>query len=169
MLSVTDIQAKLHSKTLSAYLIDFFLVESNTEGPRLKFEVEDGRTDSEKMAHASLCDVTGATSQSCKVTQAIRNAHDQPCCRTTLDLTNLSTDNNVHAQDETDRTHQKTQLLFRSFSLCHEDFEGIGEKGVVLGSMTHPDQKRSSKLKVFKWDQSQQVGRHDKITSHHLW
>ena len=30
------------------------------------------------MVRASVCDVSGATSQSCKVTQSIRNVHDQP-------------------------------------------------------------------------------------------
>ena len=35
-----------------------FLVES-------KFELEDGQTDSEKVARGSSCDVSGATSQSC--------------------------------------------------------------------------------------------------------
>ena len=29
------------------------------------------------MAHASICDVSGATSQSCKITRAIRNVHNQ--------------------------------------------------------------------------------------------
>ena len=35
-------------------------------------------TASENMARASVCDVCGATSPSCKVTRAIRNVYDQP-------------------------------------------------------------------------------------------
>ena len=52
----------------------FFFVESGGEGPRLKFEREDSQTDSEKMALASVCDVSGATLQSCTVTRAFWNA-----------------------------------------------------------------------------------------------
>ena len=46
---------------------------------RFKVEIwtEEGQTDSKKMAHASVCDVSGATLQSCMVTRAIRNVHDQ--------------------------------------------------------------------------------------------
>ena len=68
----------LHSEVISSDLIDFFPVESNGEGPRSKLEWEDGRTDSEKMARVSVCDISGATSPSCKATQAIRNVHNQP-------------------------------------------------------------------------------------------
>ena len=64
-------------KIISSDLVDFF-VESDGEGPRSKSEREDSRTDSEKTARLSFCGVSGATSQSCKVTQAIRNVHDQP-------------------------------------------------------------------------------------------
>ena len=46
-------------------------------GPRLKIEWEDGQLDGEKMAHASVFDVSGAFSHSSKVTRAIRNVHDQ--------------------------------------------------------------------------------------------
>ena len=35
----------------------FFSVESDGEGPRSKFEREDGQTDGEKLARASICDV----------------------------------------------------------------------------------------------------------------
>ena len=34
-----------------------FSVESDGEGPRSKFEREDGQTDGEKLARASICDV----------------------------------------------------------------------------------------------------------------
>ena len=55
-------EGKLHSKFMSSDLIDFS-VESNGEGPWSKFERKDGQTDSEKMACASVCDVSGAISQ----------------------------------------------------------------------------------------------------------
>ena len=53
-------------------------VESDGEDPTLKFEGEDSQTDSENIARASVRDVGGATSHSCKVTPAIRNVDDQP-------------------------------------------------------------------------------------------
>ena len=71
-------------------------------------------------------------------------ARRRRCCRTSLDPTNRSTDN-VPPQDETDRAHQKAQPLFVllvSFSI--EYSQSMSKKGVDLGSMTHPDQKRSS-------------------------
>ena len=51
------IKGKLHSKIISSDMIEFFSVESNGEGPRSKFEREDGQTDGGKLAHASICDV----------------------------------------------------------------------------------------------------------------
>ena len=42
------------------------------------FEQEDGQADSEKIARASVCDVSGATRPSSTVTRAIRNVHGQP-------------------------------------------------------------------------------------------
>ena len=38
-----------------------FSAESNGEGPRSKFEQEDGQTDREKIARARVCEVSGAT------------------------------------------------------------------------------------------------------------
>ena len=55
----------------------FFSVESNGEGPTSKFELEESQTDSKKWLGES-CDISGATSQSCMVTWAIRNVHDKP-------------------------------------------------------------------------------------------
>ena len=52
------------SKIITSDLIDFFSLNSDGEGPRSKFEQEDGQTDSEKVAHASACDIIGATSPS---------------------------------------------------------------------------------------------------------
>ena len=62
---------------MSSALINFFSVESGGKAARLKFEDENGQTDSEKMARASNCDVSGATSP-CTVTRAILKIHDQP-------------------------------------------------------------------------------------------
>ena len=46
------LKGKLHSKIIISDLIDFFFpVESNGEGPRSKFEQEDGQTDSGKEWH----------------------------------------------------------------------------------------------------------------------
>ena len=64
------LKGKLHSEVISSCLTDFS-VESSGEGPRSKFEQEDGQTDDEKVAHTSVCEVSGATGQSCKVTRAI--------------------------------------------------------------------------------------------------
>ena len=78
-------KGKLHSKTISSDLIDFFSVESNAdvEGPRLKFEREDGQTDSGKHG---LCERLWR--QWCHlaimqdhVTQAIRNVQPESVCR----------------------------------------------------------------------------------------
>ena len=71
-------KGKLHSKIISSDLMDFVFVESDCERPRLKFKQEDGQTDGEKLARASVCDVSGAISQSCRVTWAIRNVHVRP-------------------------------------------------------------------------------------------
>ena len=38
---------------------------------------EDGQIDREKVAQASVCDVRGTISPSCKATQAIRDFHDE--------------------------------------------------------------------------------------------
>ena len=48
------------------------------KGPRSESEQEDGQTDGEKWHVQAFFDVSGATSPSCTVTQAIRNVHDQP-------------------------------------------------------------------------------------------
>ena len=56
----------------------FFSVESDGEGPRSKFDWEDGQTDCKKTARATVCGVSGATLLSCMVTRAIWNVHDQP-------------------------------------------------------------------------------------------
>ena len=66
-----------------ATLIDrFFSVELHGKGPRSKFVQEHDQTagmqTAKNMARASFCHVSGATSQSCKVTRAIQNVHDQP-------------------------------------------------------------------------------------------
>ena len=50
-------KGKLHSKIISSDVIEFFSVESDGEGPRSKFEREDGQTDGGKLARASICDV----------------------------------------------------------------------------------------------------------------
>ena len=42
------LKGKLHSKIISSDMKDFFSVESNGEGPRSKFEREDGETDGQK-------------------------------------------------------------------------------------------------------------------------
>ena len=64
---MTVVKGKLHSKIISSDMIEFFSVESDGEGPRSKFEREDGQTDAEKLARAafvtSWCH-TGATSLS---------------------------------------------------------------------------------------------------------
>ena len=57
---------------ISSDLIDFFPVASGDGRPRSEFEREDGQTDSEKMAPACVFDVSGATSQSCKITRVIQ-------------------------------------------------------------------------------------------------
>ena len=41
-------KGKLHSQIISSDMKDFFSVESNGEGPRSKFEREDGQTDGQK-------------------------------------------------------------------------------------------------------------------------
>ena len=41
-------KGKLHSKIISSDMIEFFSVESDGEGPRSKFEREDGQTDGGK-------------------------------------------------------------------------------------------------------------------------
>ena len=51
------LKGKLHSKIISSDMIEFFSVESDGEGPRSKFEREDGQTDGGKLARASICDV----------------------------------------------------------------------------------------------------------------
>ena len=47
-LKYTMLKGKLHSKILSSDMIEFFSVESDGEGPRSKFEREDGQTDGGK-------------------------------------------------------------------------------------------------------------------------
>ena len=44
-MSLLQFKGKLHSKIISSDMRDFFSVESNGEGPRSKFEQEDGQTD----------------------------------------------------------------------------------------------------------------------------
>ena len=56
----------------------FLCVEPDGEGPRSKFEQEDGQTDGEEYGTCERLWRCGATSQSCKVTRAIRNVSDQP-------------------------------------------------------------------------------------------
>ena len=51
------IKGKPHSKIISSDMIEFFSVESDGEGPRSKFEREDGQTDGGKLARARICDV----------------------------------------------------------------------------------------------------------------
>ena len=55
------------TQIISSDLIDFFFIESDSEGPRRK-----------KMSCAGIYDLTGATSQSCKVTREMQNIHYQP-------------------------------------------------------------------------------------------
>ena len=56
-----------------------FSVESDGEGPRLKFEQEDGQTDGETKWHVRAFDTSVVPpSQSCKVKLSIWNVHDQP-------------------------------------------------------------------------------------------
>ena len=63
--------------TVSTPTHKIFSVESDGEGPRSKFKQEDGQTESEKMARVGVCIVSGATSQSCKVTtRVIQNVQD---------------------------------------------------------------------------------------------
>ena len=52
------VKGKLHSKIISSDMKEFFSVESDGEGPRSKFEREDGQTEGGKLARASICDVT---------------------------------------------------------------------------------------------------------------
>ena len=47
-LKLTTLKGKLHSKIISSDMKDFFSVESDGEGPRSKFEREDGQTDGQK-------------------------------------------------------------------------------------------------------------------------
>ena len=87
------LREKLHSKIISSDLgklhptdslarsdlIDFFSVESNGEAQVWGHNWTGRRLNRQwKLAHAIICDVSGATSPSCKVTRAIRNVHDQP-------------------------------------------------------------------------------------------
>ena len=51
------LKGKLHSKIISSDMIEFFSVESDGEGPRSKFEREDGQTDGGKLARGRICDV----------------------------------------------------------------------------------------------------------------
>ena len=60
------IKGKLHSKIIRSDLIDFFSVESEGEGPSSKL----GRR---KNGTCELLWLSGATSRSCKVAQAIQN------------------------------------------------------------------------------------------------
>ena len=53
----TSFKGKLHSKIISSDMIEFFSVESDGEGPRSKFEREDGQTDGGKLARVRICDV----------------------------------------------------------------------------------------------------------------
>ena len=53
---LTYFKGKLHSKIISSDMIGFS-VESDGEGPRSKFEREDGQTDGGKLARARICDV----------------------------------------------------------------------------------------------------------------
>ena len=75
--SKTILKGKLHSKIRSSDLRDLFYVESDGEGPRSKYEWENGQTDRQKMARVRVCHFSGATLPSCTVTRAIRNVHDQ--------------------------------------------------------------------------------------------
>ena len=72
----TPFRGKLHSKIIISDLIIFFLMVKvrgrNSNGKMVK------QTAKKKMARASVCDASGATSSSCKVTRANRNVHDQP-------------------------------------------------------------------------------------------
>ena len=52
-----QVKGKLHSKIISSDMIRFFSVEPDGEGPRSKFEREDGQTDGGKLARARICDV----------------------------------------------------------------------------------------------------------------
>ena len=56
-LKILLFKGKLHSKIISSDMIEFFSAESDGEGPRPKFEGEDGQTDGGKLARASICDV----------------------------------------------------------------------------------------------------------------
>ena len=73
----SNVNEKLHSKNRTSDLIDFFPVEFDGEGPRSKFDWEDGQTDGEKNGTCERLCVSGATLPSCKVTRKIRNVHDQ--------------------------------------------------------------------------------------------
>ena len=79
---ISPFKGKLHSKIISSDMIEFFSVESDGEGPRSKFEREDGQTDGGKLARASICGRHGATlvppRNHGKVTRLNQDIRDQP-------------------------------------------------------------------------------------------
>ena len=70
------VKGKLHSKLISSDLIDFFPLSPNGKGWGRKSNMKTVKQTA-KMAGASVCDVSGTTSPSCKVTRPVRNVHDQ--------------------------------------------------------------------------------------------
>ena len=77
-----NFNGKLHSKIISSDMIEFFSVESDGEGPRSKFEREDGQTDGEKTGTCEYLWRHGATlvppRNHGKVTRLNQDIRDQP-------------------------------------------------------------------------------------------
>ena len=77
------LKGKLHSKIISSDMIEFFSAESDGEGPRSKFEREDGQNRRRKNWHVrAFCGRHGATlvppRNHGKVTRLNQDIRDQP-------------------------------------------------------------------------------------------